>query len=111
MDMLALTSYAEGFPNVILEALCMGIPVVASDVGGVSDIVYEGKTGFLVDSGDVAAIVRGIGNYLSDPSLGVRHVQEGRSLVSKKFEFSTRVQIMENLYQRLYETRDIRAAV
>src|SRR4029450_13712770 len=44
LDILALTSHTEGFPNVVLEALCMETPVLATDVGGTSEIIQDGVT-------------------------------------------------------------------
>ena len=47
LDILALTSHTEGFPNVVLEALCMETPVLATDVGGTAEIVEDEVTGVL----------------------------------------------------------------
>ena len=47
-----MASVSEGFPSVIGEAFACGIPVVSSDVGAISDLVIDGKTGYLFDAGD-----------------------------------------------------------
>lgn len=52
-DLLLLSSFTEGFPNVILEALSVGVPVVTFRVGGVTDIVRDGFNGFIVKQGDL----------------------------------------------------------
>lgn len=60
-DALALSSRTEGLPNAIMEAMATGLPVVATDVGGVRELVVEEKTGFVAASGDV----RGLANEMS----------------------------------------------
>ncbi len=59
-DVLALPSWAEGTPNVVLEALAAGRPVVASRVGGIPDVLLEGVTGTLVTPRDAADLARGL---------------------------------------------------
>ena len=66
-DVLVLPSKVDGRPTVVLEALAMGVPVIASRVGGLPELVQHGETGFLCDPGDAAAFVRYIGELASDP--------------------------------------------
>ena len=65
-DLLALPSYAEGRPNVVLEAMACGRPVVASRVGGVPELVSDGVTGRLVAAGDSAELTAAIRDLMSD---------------------------------------------
>lgn len=71
-DVLLLPSKVDGRPMVVLEALAMGIPVIASRVGGLPELVQHGETGFLCDPGDTGAFVRCIGELARDPQ---RHAQ------------------------------------
>jgi len=96
MDMLVLPSYREGFPNVVLEAAAMELPVVAARVTGCVDAVVDGVTGILVppkDSGSLAAAMR---IYLGDPPLRTMHGKAGREQVVRKFR-------PEPIWEALYD--------
>ena len=98
LDILALTSYTEGFPNVVLEALCMGKPVLATDVGGVSCIIRNNETGILVKSKDVEAITKGLQYLVDEPLNAELMVSKGRELIMQEFQFDARVRKIEALY-------------
>lgn len=66
-DVLALPSYAEGTPNVVLEALAVGRPVVGSTVGGIPDVITPGRTGLLVPPRDVPALATALTEALAMP--------------------------------------------
>lgn len=66
-DLLALPSWAEGTPNVVLEALAVGRPIVATSVGGIPDVVTHGRTGLLVSPRDVGALGRALREALARP--------------------------------------------
>jgi len=85
MDVVALPSYREGFPNVALEAAAMGLPIVASRVPGCTDAVLDGVTGTLVAPRDAGALAGGLESYLANAGLRERHGQAGRSRVLAEF--------------------------
>jgi glycosyltransferase involved in cell wall biosynthesis len=66
-ECLLLPSRREGFPAVVGEAMSCGTPVLASNVGGVSELVAEGETGWLIPPGDDAALKRALALLLADP--------------------------------------------
>lgn len=101
IDMLALTSYTEGFPNVLLESLCMQRPILATAVGGVPDIVEDGVTGVLVQPGDHEAVASGLCRMLEDGEAARRMLANGYQRVMERFQFGARVARMEALYQEL----------
>lgn len=68
LDVLVMTSRGEGAPLVVIEALLSGVPVVATDVGVMKDIIVTGVTGYVVRIGDEAALVRTMESLLSDPA-------------------------------------------
>lgn len=85
MDIVALPSYREGFPNVPLEASAMNLPVVASRIPGCTDAIIDGKTGTLVMTGDVEVLTQALRNYIDDVTLRRRHGEAGRERVLREF--------------------------
>lgn len=86
-DLVVNPSLTEGLPNVLLEALSMKVPVVATDVGGVCEIVADGATGWLVPPGDALALARAIAAALSDPERLRAAADNGYRHVSGAFSF------------------------
>ena len=80
-----LISRQEGFPLVVLEAMRAGLPVIASDVGGIREAVEPGRTGALVPRGDEAALAAAIDGLLADPALRVRQGAAGRAAFEARF--------------------------
>jgi glycosyltransferase involved in cell wall biosynthesis len=101
LDILALTSHTEGFPNVVLEALCMETPVLATDVGGTAEIVEDEATGVLIPSKAPDRIERGLLRLLDDPAGAERLMRNGRAAVFARFAFRTRVTREEALYREI----------
>src|SRR6185503_18015262 len=66
-DVYTQPSFDEGIPRATLEAMAMRVPVVASRVGGIPDVVVDGQTGVLVDAGDVGALAAALGRLVRDP--------------------------------------------
>lgn len=96
-ELLVLPSRFDSFPVVVLEAMAAGLPVVATRVGGVPEVVEEGKSGLLVPPENPAALAEAIGTVLSDRALGVRFGVEGRRR-AVRFDWS----IVAGEYVRLF---------
>ena len=95
----ALTSKWEGFPLSILEAMRAGLPVVASNVGGVREAVLDGETGFLIDCGDSAALRTRLESLIEDPSLRRRMGNAGRARYESTFTLEQMVRKTLAVYQ------------
>jgi glycosyltransferase involved in cell wall biosynthesis len=84
-DVLALPSTIEGFPLVVLEAMAAGIPVVATPVGGVGELVRDGETGLLVPPEDPAALAAALHRLLDEPETARRLAEAARAQVFERF--------------------------
>jgi glycosyltransferase involved in cell wall biosynthesis len=101
MDIVALPTYREGFPNVPLEAAAMGLPVVATSVPGCVEAVRHGATGLLVPPRDSAALAAALRSYLDDPDLRVKHGGAGRERVLHEFRQEALWEAILEEYRRL----------
>ncbi len=99
-DIVALTSHNEGTPVCVIEALACGRAVVATNVGGVADVLEEGKLGLIVPAGNESALVEALVR-LADPGERARFAGRGRDLVLSKYSIDRLVRDMEALYSEL----------
>ena len=97
-DAFVLASRSEAFPNAAIEAMAAGLPVVASAVGGLLDLIAQGRTGVLVAQGDVRQLADAIDTLIGDPvgaaALGAR----AREHVREHYSFDRMVDAFERLY-------------
>ncbi len=98
IDVFVLASAWEGLPNVLMEAMAAGCPVIATDVGGVGELVREGKTGRLVPPGDAKALANTISRSLSEREETREMVQEGRHLVEEMCGMDRMIREYQELY-------------
>jgi glycosyltransferase involved in cell wall biosynthesis len=98
MDIIVLTSLNEGFGMVILEAMAAGKPVIASDVGGVSELVADRVTGYLVRQGDTDAIVSHVLDLMTNRELyDALSAQAGRT--ADRYSLTAMIDKFEELYR------------
>jgi len=105
--LFVLPSLWEGMPNVLLEAMAAEKPVVATEVGGVAELVINGETGLLVPSRDSGALASAIIDLLQNDLKAKRMGRNGRIRVEKKFNISKTLKETENLYQKLLKEKRI----
>ncbi len=101
----ALASVREGQPNVILEAMSCGLPVCATAVGGIPNLVENGVSGLLSPAGFAEALAASLLRLLADPAMGDAFGQAGRARVERDFSFAAMVTAHEELFARLHARR------
>ena len=97
---LLITNW-EGFPRSILEAMRAGLPVVASAVGGISESVRDGETGFTVPQGDVECLRQRLKQLLDNPELRVRMGRNARQLYERNFTLAHTVEKTLTVYREV----------
>jgi glycosyltransferase involved in cell wall biosynthesis len=101
LDMVALTSINEGTPVSLIEAMAAGVPVAATAVGGVPDVIVDGETGHLVEAEDAKGMAEAIIGLLKNPEKAMEMGQKGRGSVYPKFAARTLIANVEGLYAEL----------
>lgn len=100
LDILVMTSYTESFPNAILEAMAMGKPVVATNVGGIPEVVAQGQTGFLVAPRDPKAIADRVLSLCQDSTRRHEMGKAARARVENNFTVQAITAKLEDIYVR-----------
>jgi glycosyltransferase involved in cell wall biosynthesis len=100
---LCLTSESEGMPNVVLEAMAAGVPVVATAVGGVPEIVADGSTGWLVPAGDEAAFANAMCRVLEAPEEALQMAGEAKARVEEEHNCPAMARRLEAAYAEALE--------
>ena len=101
MDVFVLPSLAEGISNTILESMATSLPVIATDVGGNSELVQDNDTGFIVPVNDIEKLTEAMKNYLDNPDLAYKQGQAGRKRIEECFSLKNMVNQYENVYQKV----------
>jgi len=102
-DICVLSSYTEGFPNALVEYLAAGRAVVATNVGGVREIIRPEDTGLLVPPGDAVALADALRRLIRDPGLRQRMGAAGRALVEAEFTADREAERTMDVYERVLE--------
>lgn len=100
LDTLLLPSRTEGLPNVVLEAMAMGVPVAATNVGGVSDLLDRGGCGVIL-SGDEAEWANQIAPLLANPALRESYTELAHQRVQGAFNFRNRIRAVMSVYDKV----------
>jgi glycosyltransferase involved in cell wall biosynthesis len=101
MDVFALSSVREGLPNVVLEAMALEVPVVATRVNGVPRLVRDGEDGVLVNPGSAQDLAAGLARLLGDAGARARLAAAGRRTVAERYSFPARMQKVRAVYDGL----------
>jgi glycosyltransferase involved in cell wall biosynthesis len=103
MDIFALSSIREGLPNVLLEAMALEVPIVATRISGVPRLVQDGRNGFLVNAGDLEGLTTALAGLIRHDSLRELFRNAGRRTVETRYNFAMRMQRLKRLYDELLQ--------
>jgi len=101
MDIFVHTAKFEGMPNAVMEAMAMGLPVVASAVDGTRDLIEDGISGYLLPPGDVNAFAERIHGLIEDPEAAHRLGERAHHEVLERFGMSRMIQAYDHLFRSL----------
>jgi glycosyltransferase involved in cell wall biosynthesis len=102
-DVAVLSSLTEGSPNALLEAMATNVPVVASAVGGVPEIVTHEESALLIDPGNAESMSAAIARLLTEPELAERLQKRSRELILQRHQPEARTQRLVSIYRSLAE--------
>ncbi len=102
-DIFVLPSKREGFPVSVLEAMASGLPVIATKVGGIPEVIKDGENGLLVPPGDPVGLSKAIARLVSNPAFGAELGARARKTVEEEFSLDFVAGAYSDLYLKLYE--------
>jgi glycosyltransferase involved in cell wall biosynthesis len=100
-DVFALSSLREGLPNVLLEAMALEVPVVATRIAGVPGLIEHEKNGLLIQPGSVDELTAALERLLRDAELRQRLAKAGRETIVSRYSFATRMRKIQAIYDQL----------
>lgn len=100
-DLVVQTSLTEGMPNVILEAAILGVPILATAVGGTAEVVQHERDAWLIPPASHEQLVDGISRFLDDPAAFAARARAARPHVAQKFSFNARTDRLTAIYEKL----------
>lgn len=98
LDLFVLPSLTEGTPMALLEAMAVGVPVVASAVGGIPSVVQDGRDGLLVSPGRIEELTGAVEKVMKDDVLRKKLSKKGRERIREKYDIKAWTRKMENEY-------------
>jgi len=105
IDLFVLPSISEGLPNVLLEAMACQKPVIATDIGGIPEVVRDGENGYLVPPGDSVALQAALLKSFAEPEKWASLAQRGRATVESEFSLEHQVASFEAIFMELHAAK------
>jgi len=107
VDLVVITSLNEGTPFSIIEAMASGVPVVATNVGGIPDLIKDGESGFLCEVGNDYEMAKKIKALLLEEDLKSRITHNARQFVFQRYSYKRLINDMEKFYTSLLDSRQL----
>jgi glycosyltransferase involved in cell wall biosynthesis len=107
MDIICLTSKNEGTPVSLIEAQAAGIPIIATNVGGIKDVILEDKTGYIVDKDDIDGFAKKLTELIENENKRQLMSQKGWLFVEDKFQYPNLIKNMDEYYKSLLKEMKI----
>ena len=108
-DIFFLPSYNEGKPMAILDAMGYGLPIISTDVGGISNIVHNGENGYILIPGDIQGFADAIVKLLEDKELMIKMGKESLKIIEQGYSLDAHIQKISDLYEHLLDISNINA--
>jgi glycosyltransferase involved in cell wall biosynthesis len=105
LDLVIQTSNFEGLPNVIMEAMSAGLPVIATDAGGTKELMVHQETGYLIPCGDENQLVKKLSELLKNPLKMQKMGSKGKAYIRQYFSINQLVEKTQNLYLNLLKNK------
>ncbi len=102
-DVIVLTTYAETFGLVLVEAMQVGTPVIGTNAGGVPEIIEDGVTGLLFEPGDSAGLARAISSLYSDPELAAQLAAAAEKMANERFSEEKHYRRLRQIFNSVHE--------
>jgi len=103
-DIFVLPSLSEGFPNVLLEAMASGLPIISTNVDGVNEIVKSGINGYIIPSGSSESIANAIIELCSEPGI-LKKIGENNIISAKRYRWDQIMDELEKIYHKVTDCR------
>ena len=97
-DVFFLPSYTEGMPMSVLDVMGYGLPIVASNVGGIPRIVHEGENGFMREPGDTAGFAEAIIQIMTSDAMRINMGKQSMEIVKERYSLEKHIELLENVY-------------
>jgi glycosyltransferase involved in cell wall biosynthesis len=105
MDLFVISSLREGLPNVLLEAMAMEVPVVATRIAGIPRVIADGENGILVPPGNLPAMIDAVGRLLANADSRARLAAAAKGTIKQRYSFDVRMRKVAGIYDELLVER------
>jgi len=105
-DCLVLSSLWEGMPNVVLEAMAAGLPVISTHVDGIGELIQSGEQGTIIEIGSMAQLRQALTDFRTSPTQFLKMAENAQSLVEQEFTWESIAQKYDQIYSQLLSLTD-----